>query len=99
MSNSKDTLAYFLKRIGNSTRISTRTEFNECTLYTDGKAIAVICDDLLYVPVCEASASLESICETDVPYLGAKLHFVISEDQIADIPHLSKILLAIGKSA
>jgi len=98
MSNSKDTIAYFLKRIGNSTRISIRCEFNECTLYTSGKAVAVICDDLLYVPVCEASIPLENICETDVPYLGAKLHYVISEAQVASIPHLSQILLAIGKS-
>ncbi len=98
MSNSKDTVDYFLKRLGNSTKISTRTEYGECKLYIDGKEVALITDDLLYVPVSSESAALENKCETDIPYLGAKNHYVINEDQIASIPNLSKILFAIAKS-
>lgn len=99
MSNSKDTLAYILQRLGNTTRISARTEMGECTIYADGKAVALVSDDLLYIPVCRESASLESICETDVPYLGAKEHYVISEDQLAGLPALSKILFSIAQNA
>jgi len=85
--------------LGNSSHISTRTEQGECTIYADGKAVALICDDLLYVPVCPASMPLENSCETDVPYLGAQQHFVIDEKQIERIPNLPKILLTIAKSS
>jgi len=98
MNNSKDTLAYFIKKLGNSTRISTRTEQGECTLYADGKPVALICDDLLYIPVCGASMPLENICDKGFPYLGAKQHYVINEEQLALIPTLPKILFAIAQS-
>ena len=98
MSNSKDTLAYFLQRLGNTHRISTRVEQGECKILADDKEVALITGDLLYVPVNEASVSLEGRCETDIPYLGAKEHYVISEEQIANIPALSKILFAVAKT-
>jgi len=98
MSNNRETINYFLKTIGNSTHISTRMEPGECIILADGKAVALIADDLLYVPVCEASRGLASLCETDVPYLGAKSHYVIDEGQVAGIHTLSKILLSIGRS-
>lgn len=98
MSNSRDTVAYFLQRLGNTHRISSRYESGETKVLVDGKEVATIADDLLYVPACPESSSLESVCETDVPYLGAKAHYVISEDQIGQIHNLAKILFAIARS-
>jgi hypothetical protein len=96
--NSRDTVAYIMQRLGNTNRITTRYEQGENKILVDGKEVAIISDDLLYIPVCPASAALESECETDVPYLGAKEHYTISEDQLATLPALSKILFAISRT-
>lgn len=98
MSNTRATVDYFIQRLGNSNRISTRIESGECKILADGREVAIISDDLLYVPVCPESTALESECETSVPYLGAKLHYVINEDQLANLHNLSKILFAIAHS-
>jgi len=94
MGNSKDTLAYFLQRLGNTSRISSRYESGECKILVDGKEVALIADDLLYIPVCPESASLENLCEKDIPYLGAKYHYIIGEAQIGSIHNVAKILIS-----
>ena len=99
MGNSRDVVQYFLKVLGNSTRISTRMEHGEVKVLVDGTEAALITDDILYVPVCPASAALERFCETDIPYLGATTHYVIDESQVADVPGLAKILFAVAKSS
>lgn len=96
MSNTKATVDYFLSRLGNATRISTRFEHGENKILVDGIEVALIADDMLYVPVCAESSSLEEVCETDVPYLGASDHYVINEDQMGELHSLSKILFAIA---
>jgi hypothetical protein len=98
MANSKDTVSYILSRLGNSTRITTRIDRGECHILADGMDAAIISDDLLYIPVRRESAALEPLCEKDVPFLGADMHYVISEDQVARMPNLSKILFAIARS-
>ena len=98
MTNTRDTVNYFLQRIGNASHIKTRYEGGECKIFADGKEVAVITDDLLYVPVCPASAPLAKLCDTDVPYLGAPQHYVISEQEIANIHILGKVLLQIARS-
>lgn len=96
--NTKATVDYIMQRLGNTNRIAAKFEHGEHKIIADGREVALIADDLLYVPVCKESASLESLCETDIPYLGASDHYVIGEDQVAGIRNLSKILLAIARS-
>lgn len=96
MSNTKSTVDYILSRLGNATRISSKYDHGENKIIADGKEVAIISDDQLYVPICQESAPLEKLCETDVPYLGAPLHYVLNERQVGEIHTLSKILLAIA---
>jgi TfoX/Sxy family transcriptional regulator of competence genes len=72
--------------------------FGEYALYADGKVVALVCDDLLYVKILPASSELENICEKDAPYEGAKLHYVVEEEQLSTIKNLPKILFAIAES-
>lgn len=98
MSTSKDTVQFILMKLRNSPRFSARAMFGEYALYADGKVVALICDDLLYVKIVPASASLERYCEKDSPYPGAKPHYVISEEQYDSLPNLPFILTEISKS-
>ncbi len=75
-----------------------RAMFGEYALYCDGKVVALICDDLLYVKIVPSSSELESMCEKDSPYTGAKLHYVVEEEQIRSIKNLSEILQLLSAS-
>lgn len=72
--------------------------FGEYALYADGTVVALICDDRLYVKVLPASAELESVCEKGEPYPGAKLHYLVDEGQLATLPNLPAILVAIARA-
>ena len=98
MSTAKDTIRFILEKLGNTPRFSTRAMFGEYALYADGKVVALVCDDLLYVKICSASSILEDECEKDSPYPGAKPYYVVSEEQLDSISDLPTILFAIAQS-
>lgn len=98
MSTQKSTIEYILEKLGDRRRFSARAMFGEYALYADGKVVALVCEDLLYVKILPASSELESICEKDSPYDGAKLHYVVEEEQLSTIDNLPEILFAIAES-
>ncbi len=98
MSTQKETTEFILEQLGNSKRFSTRAMFGEYALYADGKVVALVCDDQLYVKILPASAELEGVCDKDAPYPGAKPHYVVEESQLSDMENLPDILFAISKS-
>lgn len=98
MSTQKETVAFILEKLGQTGRFSVRAMFGEYALYADGKVVALICDDQLYVKIVPASHELESVCEKDEPYPGAKLHYLVEEGQLSQLESLPRILLAIAKT-
>ncbi len=72
--------------------------FGEYALYADGKVVALVCDDQLYVKILPPSIELESICDKDAPYNGAKLHYLVEESQLTKLSQLPNILLALAAS-
>ena len=72
--------------------------FGEYVLYCGSKAVALICDDLLYVKITPQSLELELICEKDAPYVGANLHYVVAEEQIYSIKNLAQILQVVSEA-
>lgn len=98
MSTKKETVEFILEKLGQPERFSIRAMFGEYALYADGKVVALICDDQLYVKVVPVSQELESICEKDEPYPGAKLYYLVEEDRLSQLKSLPGILLAIAKT-
>jgi DNA transformation protein len=98
MSTQKETVEFILEKIGRSKHFSTRAMFGEYALYADGRVVALICDDQLYVKILPASEELENLCEKDTPYPGARPHYLVEESQLGKIENLSEILLNISKS-
>ena len=98
MSTQKETIDFILESLGNSKRFSARAMFGEYALYADGKVVALVCDDQLFVKILPASSSLENVCEKGPPYPGAKQHYIVDEDQIARMEDLPGILFDIAKS-
>ena len=98
MATKKETVEFILDTLEDRKRFTARAMFGEYALYADGKVVALVCDDQLFVKIVPASAELEQVCEKGEPYPGAKPHYLIEEVQLARLRQLPAILLDIAAS-
>lgn len=79
MSTRKETAEYVLDQLEGLT-VSTRAMFGEYALYCDGKTVAFICDDTVFMKP-TAVAEEELGAETMAPaYPGSKLYYAVPGD-------------------
>ncbi|MGV9011137.1 MAG: TfoX/Sxy family protein [Flavobacteriales bacterium] len=98
MATRKETVAFLLKRLDPLDRFAAKPMFGEYAVYADGKPVALVCDDRLFVKILPASEELRSICEQCPPYPGAKAHYVLDEAQWSSVRTLPRILLSLAAS-
>src|SRR5688572_8875107 len=98
MATSNETAQFILSKLRHSERFTAKRMFGEYGLYADGKMVAVICDDRLYVKLAPPSAELEHQCEKGEPYPRAKPHYLIDEGQLSTLPNLPAILFALAEA-
>ena len=96
MATQRATIDFLLEKLREPKRFSARAMFGEYALYADGRVVALVCDDRLYVKRLPASEALEPICEQGHPYPGAKLHYLVEEGQLTSLPTLTSILFALA---
>jgi hypothetical protein len=92
MATQSETIEFILGKLRDRTRFTARAMFGEYALYADGKVVALVCDDLLYVKIVPASRALERLCEKGEPYPGARPHYLVEEGQLSTIENLPAIL-------
>jgi TfoX/Sxy family transcriptional regulator of competence genes len=98
MGTQKETIEFLLQKLRPPERFSARPMFGEYALYADGKVVALVCDNLLYVKILPASRELEHQCERGEPYPAAKPHYIVEEGQLTSVANLPGILFAIAES-
>ena len=98
MSTRKETVEFILEKLRDRNRFTARAMFGEYALYADGKVVALVCDDRLYVKILVASQELEGVCEQGEPYPGAKPHYLVEEAQLSTLERLPAILGAMAES-
>lgn len=96
MSTTKETMEFMLQKLG-SKKFTARKMFGEYALYADGKVVALVCDNTLFVKITPQSSELEDVCEKGPPYPGAKDYYVVEESQLSIMRELPIILFAIAK--
>ena len=96
MATQKETIEFILSKLRDQRRLTARAMFGEYALYADGKVVALVCNDLLYVKIVPASQALEDLCEKDAPFPGARPHYVVEESQVSTLEHLPAILAAVA---
>ncbi len=80
MASSKDFVEYVCDQIRGAGDVSYRKMFGEYAVYCDGKVVALICDDQVFIKKTEAAAAiLGKNAEEAPPYPGAKPHFLVSD--------------------
>ncbi len=98
MSTQKESIEYILDVLEPKGFFHARAMFGEYALYAQDRVVALVCDDILFVKITDASNELEDICEKAPPYNGARPHYLVEESQISQINHLSEILIDIAKT-
>jgi len=79
MASSQSFVEFIADQIQGAGEISYRKMFGEYALYSDGKVVALICDNRLFVKPTEAGKEYTGEVTEAPPYPGAKPFFLIEE--------------------
>ena len=79
MASDLDLVEFVVDQIENAGVISYRKMFGEYALYCEGKVVALICDNQLFVKPTKAGKSFIGNVVEAPPYPGAKPSFLIEE--------------------
>lgn len=97
MSSKQETVDIILKQMAAAGEVSVRKMFGEFGIYCDGKMVASVCNDQLFVkPTASGRAFIGEVVEAS-PYPGAKPSFLISSKQYMDFAWLSELIRMTAK--
>ncbi len=92
MATEQKTVDFILEQIADAGEVSARKLFGEYALYCNGKVVALVCDDELFVkPTKSGKTYIGKIVEAP-PYKGAKPSFLISGDIWEDADWLTELI-------
>ncbi len=83
MSTRKDTVEYVIDQLGDLA-VSTRAMFGEFALYCDGKTVAFICDDTVFMKPTEVAESMLGPDTMAPAYPGSKLYYAVPGERLED---------------
>jgi TfoX/Sxy family transcriptional regulator of competence genes len=78
MGTQTQTIAHLLDALA-PLPLSARKMFGEYALYFDGKVVALVCDDQLFLKPTAGALSALPDCPQGHPYPGAKLHLLVTD--------------------
>lgn len=91
MSSDAAFVEYVCDQVSGAGAIASRKMFGEYAIYCDGRVVALVCDDQLFVkPTAGGRAMMDHVVEAP-PYPGAKPHLLIGE-QMEDREWLSRLI-------
>ncbi|MFD2648295.1 TfoX/Sxy family protein [Devosia albogilva] len=92
MSTQQRTVDYLLEQTAGAGSMTARKMFGEYGLYCDGKVVAFVCDDQLFIKPTEAGrAWLGEVTEAEA-YPGSKMYFLIDGDRWDDADWLAALV-------
>lgn len=92
MATSKDIADFIVEQIASAGNVSARKMFGEYAVYFDGKVVALVCDDQLFVKPTDAGREYIGTPVEGQPYPGAKLYYLIADDKLEDPRWLSALI-------
>lgn len=91
MSSDPGFVEYVSDQIAEAGNVSSRKMFGEYAVYCDGRVVALICDDRLYVKQTDGGRAFIGDPVEAPAYKGAKLSFLI-EDRIDDREWITELI-------
>lgn len=93
MASRQQTVDYILEQIAGAGVVSARRMFGEYGVYCDGKLVALVCDDQLFLKVTEAGrAWLGDAAELAPAYAGAKPSFHVDAERWDDAEWMARLV-------
>ena len=97
MASSQKTADYILQQIQSAGAVSAKKMFGEYTIYCDGKVVALVADDQLFVKPTAAGKQFLGTVEEKPPYPGAKPCYFISGESWDDHDWLTQLIKLTAK--
>ena len=91
MASTQSTVDDIVEQVARAGAVAGRKMFGEYALFCDGKMVALICDDQLFIKQTVAGRSHIGGVDERSPYKGAKPCFWISGDQWEDSDWLTEL--------
>ncbi|MBL3698717.1 TfoX/Sxy family protein [Leucobacter luti] len=92
MTTRSETVEFLTDQLSALPHITTRRMFGEYALYRDGKVVAFVCDDTLFVKPTEAGRAYLGTPDEAPAYPGSKLYFRIDGDRWEDREWLAELI-------
>jgi len=83
MASDKSFIEFLVDQMGSAGLISQKKMFGEYAIYCDGKVVALVCDNQLFVKPTQSGREYIGAPVEAAPYAGAKPYFLI-EDAFED---------------
>ena len=94
MSTQQKTVDYILEQAASAGDVTARKMFGEYGMYCDGKIMALICDDQLFIKPTQAGRDYLGEVTEGEPYPGAKPYFRVDGDRWDDADWLAGLVKA-----
>lgn len=92
MSSQQKTVDYILEQAAGAGTVTAKKMFGEYGMYCDGKIIALICDDQLFIKPTAAGRVYLGEVTDGAPFPGAKPYFLIEGDRWDDADWLADLV-------
>jgi TfoX/Sxy family transcriptional regulator of competence genes len=92
MATQRSTIDYLLDQAADAGAVEARAMFGEYALYCNGKVVALVCDDQMFVKPTPAGEAFIGAPEKGIPFPGAKPFFLISGDLWEDGDWLAQLI-------
>jgi DNA transformation protein len=98
MATSQGTIDYLMDQLAGTRLVTARRMFGEYCLYWDGRPVALVCDDQLYLKPTDAGRALLATVVEGAPFPGARPHLLVSADQWEDGEWLGRLVRATAQA-
>lgn len=92
MASKQKTVDFILEQVADAGKVSARKMFGEYALYCNGKVVALVCDDQLFVKATKSGKAYLGKAVEAPPYKGAKLCYLITGDKWDDADWLMELI-------
>ena len=92
MATRQSTVDFLLEQMADAGSVEAKKMFGEYGLYCDGKIVALVCDDQLFVKPTAGGKALAGDCAEGSPYPGAKPCLLIPGDRWEDRGWLARVV-------
>jgi TfoX/Sxy family transcriptional regulator of competence genes len=91
MSTDSSFIEFIREQLAGLNSISHRKMFGEYALYCEGKVVALVCDNQLFIKPTEKGKAFVGDISQAPPYPGAKLYFLV-EEKLEDQEWLKELI-------